>query len=223
MICAASRAPSTKSSWRRARQSAGGAFAPPGSIDPLTSPSEAPPRAPSALRLLLGAADVVAAVTLLALSAVTLIDVVGRYVFNAPIGGADEMTVFLMAVGVYAVLPRISHREEHIAVDIVDLVSPRRWLGPRQALLNALGAAFMAMVTWRMSIVAARMDEGNEVTMFLRLPKGPLAYFFSAMCAIAAVLLAWNVVRYLRGRGPLQVPEDARADRTPREAPARYD
>lgn len=178
-------------------------------MDPLTSPSEAPPRARSALRPLLGAADVVAAVTLLALSAVTVIDVVGRYVFNAPIGGADEMTVFLMAVGVYAVLPRISHREEHIAVDIIDLAFPRRWLGLRQALLNALGAAFMAMVTWRMSIVAARMDEGNEVTMFLRLPKGPLAYFFTAMCAIAAVLLAWNVVRYLRGRGPLQVSGDA--------------
>ncbi|MBM3384831.1 MAG: TRAP transporter small permease [Betaproteobacteria bacterium] len=192
-------------------------------MDPLPSPSEAPPRARGALRLLLGAADVVAAATLLALSAVTVIDVFGRYVFNTPIGGADEMTVFLMAVGVYAVLPRISRREEHIAVDIVDLVFPRRWLGLRQALLNALGAAFMAMVTWRMSIVAARMAEGNEVTMFLRLPKGPLAYFFTAMCAIATVMLAWNVVRYLRGRGPLQVPADGHPDRAPGDAPARHD
>ena len=189
----------------------------------MTTPSQAPPRARSALRLLLGAADVVAAATLLVLSAVTVIDVVGRYVFNTPIGGADEMTVFLMAVGVYAVLPRISHREEHIAVDIVDLVFPRRLLGLRQALLNAMGAAFMAMVTWRMSIIAARMVEGNEVTMFLRLPKGPLAYFFTAMCAIATVMLAWNVVRYLRGRGPLQVSEDTHANSAPREAPVRHD
>ena len=192
-------------------------------MDPLTSSSEAPPRARGALRLLLAAADVVAAGTLLALSAVTVIDVVGRYVFNAPIGGADEMTVFLMAVGIYAVLPRISLREEHIAVDIVDLVFPPRWLGLRQALLNALGAAFMAMVTWRMSFVASRMASDNEVTMFLRLPKGPLAYFFTAMCAIATVMLAWNVVRYLRGRGPLQVPEDAHADSTPHDAPVRHD
>jgi TRAP-type C4-dicarboxylate transport system permease small subunit len=192
-------------------------------MNPLTSPSEAPPRARGALRVLLGASDVVAAVTLLALSAVTVIDVVGRYVFNAPIGGADEMTVFLMAVGVYAVLPRISRQEEHIAVDIVDLVFPRRWLGLRQALLSALGAAFMAMVTWRMSIVASRMAHDNEVTMFLRLPKGPLAYFFTAMCAIATLMLAWNVVRYLRGRGPLQVPADAHAHSTPREAPVRHD
>lgn len=192
-------------------------------MDPLPSTREAKSSERGALRRLLGASDVVAAATLLALSAVTVIDVVGRYVFSAPIGGADELTVFLMAVGVYAVLPRISRREEHIAVDIVDLVFPRRWLGLRQALLNALGAAFMAMVTWRMSIVASRMAHDNEVTMFLRLPKGPLAYFFTAMCAIATLMLAWNVVRYLRGSGPLQVPADAHADSMPREATVRHD
>ena len=192
-------------------------------MDPLPPPSEAPLRARRALGLLDSAADVAAAATLLALSAVPVIDVVGRYVFSAPIGGADELTVFLMAVGIYAVLPRISHREEHIAVDVVDLVFPPRWLGLRQALLNALGAAFMAMVTWRMEIVASRMVSDNEVTMFLRLPKGPLAYFFTAMCAIATVLLAWNVVRYLRGRGPLQVSAGAHSDRTPHDAPVRHD
>lgn len=192
-------------------------------MDPLPSPREAPARARGGLRLLLGASDVVAAGTLLALSTVTVVDVVGRYVFNSPIGGADELTVFLMAIGVYAVLPRISRREEHIAVDIIDLVYPRRWLGLRQALLNALGAAFMAMVTWRMELVASRMAGDNEVTMFLRLPKGPLAYFFTAMCAIATAMLAWNVVRYLRGRGPLQVPADAHSDKEANDARRRHD
>ncbi len=181
-------------------------------MDPSRAPRAQAPRARGGLQWLLGGADALAATTLLALSAVTVIDVVGRYVFNAPIGGADEMTVFLMAIGVYAVLPRISRREEHIAVDIVDLVCPRRWIGPRQMMLNALAAAFMAMVTWRMWIIATRLHEDSEVTMFLRLPKGPLAYFFTLMCAITALVLGWNVVRYLRGRGPLQTPAASAAD-----------
>lgn len=149
------------------------------------------------------ALDVIAAVMLLALSAVTVIDVVGRYVFRAPIGGADELTVFFMAIGVYAVFPRICWREEHICVDIIDLVYPKRWIAPRQMALNALAALFMALVTWRMWFLAGRLTEDGEVTMFLRLPKGPLVYFFVLMCGAATLALAANAVRYARGRGPL--------------------
>jgi TRAP-type C4-dicarboxylate transport system permease small subunit len=172
----------------------------------LDSTRENAPRRRGWLHWLLRAPDVLAAVTLLTLSAVTVIDVVGRYVFRAPIGGADELTVFLMAIGVYAVFPRVSWREEHVAVDIIDLVYPKRWIAPRQIVISLIAAAFMAMVTWRMWFLASRMVEDNEVTMFLRLPKGPLAYFFAVMCAIATLLLATNALRYLLGRGPLQSP-----------------
>lgn len=144
----------------------------------------------------------------------TVIDVVGRYAFRAPIGGADELTIFLMAIGVYAVLPRVSWREEHVAVDLIDLFYPKRWIAARQTAISLIAAAFMAMVTWRMWIVAGRMVEDNEVTMFLRLQKGPLAYFFALMCAIATVLLAGNVLRYLLGRGPLQGPGAASGERS---------
>lgn len=154
-------------------------------------------------RALARPADVIAAVMLLALSTVTVVDVVGRYVFRAPIGGADELTVFFMAIGVYAVFPRLCWREEHICVDIIDLVYPGRWIAPRQAALNALAAAFMALVTWRMWFLAGRLAADGEVTMFLRLPKGPLVYFFFAMCAAATLALAANAVRYALGRGPL--------------------
>jgi TRAP-type C4-dicarboxylate transport system permease small subunit len=177
------------------------------------APLEAVPRARGWFGLLLRGPDVLAAVTLLALSAVTVVDVVGRYIFSAPIGGADELTIFLMAIGVYAVLPRVSWREEHVCVDIIDLFYPRRGIAARQIALNAIAAAFMTMVTWRMWILAGRMSEDSEVTMFLRLPKGPLTYFFAVMCGFTAVLLCANIVRYALGRGPLQVPAPAPAAR----------
>jgi TRAP-type C4-dicarboxylate transport system permease small subunit len=111
--------------------------------------------------------------------------------------------VFFMAIGVYAVFPRICWREEHICVDIIDLVYPKRWIAPRQMALNALAALFMALVTWRMWFLAGRLTEDGEVTMFLRLPKGPLVYFFVLMCGAATLALAANAVRYALGRGPL--------------------
>jgi TRAP-type C4-dicarboxylate transport system permease small subunit len=108
------------------------------------------------------------------------------------------------------VLPRVSWREEHVCVDIIDLVYPRRFIAVRQIAINALAALFMAVVTWRMWILADRLTDDGEVTMFLRLPKGPLAYFFVVMCATVTVVLALNVMRYAAGRGPLQLPESAR-------------
>lgn len=158
-------------------------------------------RAREALRL---APDVIAGAMLLALSAITVIDVVGRYVFRAPVGGADELTVVFMAIGVYAVLPRLCWREEHVCVDIIDLFYPKPWIAARQFTLNALAAVLLALVTWRMWFLAGRLTEDGEVTMFLRMPKGPLVYFFVAMCALASVALAANAVRYALGRGPMQ-------------------
>ena len=61
----------------------------------------------------------------------------------------------------------------------------------------------MAAVTWRVWIVAGRLTGDGEVTEYLRIPKGPLVYFFAAMCAIATLCLLANCVRYLMRRGPL--------------------
>ncbi len=148
--------------------------------------------------------DALAALMLLALVVVTVVDVIGRYVFRAPIGGADELTVYFLAIGIYAVMPRITWREEHVAVDLIDMVYPKRWIAARQILMNLLAAAFMVVATWRLSILAMRLGEDGEVTMYLGLPKGPLAVFIALMCALATVALLANALRYARGRGPLQ-------------------
>ena len=101
-------------------------------------------------------------------------------------------------------MPRITWREEHVAVDLIDIVYPRRWIAARQILMNLLAAAFMVVATWRLSILAMRLREDGEVTMFLGLPKGPLTVFIALMCALATLALLGNALRYARGRGPLQ-------------------
>jgi TRAP-type C4-dicarboxylate transport system permease small subunit len=166
---------------------------------------------------ILAAPEMLAAAMLLALAAVTVTDVIGRYVFGAPIGGADELTVFMMAIGVYAVFPRISWREEHVCVDIIDLFYPNRLIALRQIAINALATVLMVIVTWRMWFLAGRLTEDGEVTEFLRFPKGPLAYFFVVMCAGATLALAGNVLRYALGWGPLQVARAAQAGQPPRD------
>ena len=49
---------------------------------------------------------------------ITFVDVLGRYVFNAPIFGAAEMIQFLLAVTVFSGLVLASLQDSHIAVTI---------------------------------------------------------------------------------------------------------
>jgi TRAP-type transport system small permease protein len=148
--------------------------------------------------------DMIAAAMLLALTVVTCVDVFGREVLRAPVKGADELTVVFMALSVYAVFGSITWRESHVCVDLIDMIWPKPLTGARQIALNLIAAAFMAAVTWRIWIVAGRLAGDGEVTEYLRIPKGALAYFFAAMSAIATLCLVANCVRYLLGRGPLQ-------------------
>ncbi|MGH7004072.1 MAG: TRAP transporter small permease [Alphaproteobacteria bacterium] len=165
--------------------------------------NDAAPRQGGLGRWLIEVPDALAAAMLLALTLVTCIDVIGREVFRAPLKGADELTIVFMAISVYAVLGSITWRENHVCVDLIDMVWPKPLIGARQIVLNLVAAAFMAAVTWRVWIVAGRLTEDGEVTMYLRVPKGPLAYFFAVMCAIAVLCLLVNCVRYIAGRGPL--------------------
>lgn len=172
--------------------------------------NESAPRQNGLGRWLIRGPDTLAAAMLLALTLVTCIDVFGREVLRAPVKGADELTVVFMAISVYAVFGSITWRENHVCVDLIDMVWPKPLTGARQIVLNLVAAAFMAAVTWRVWIVAGRLTGDGEVTMYLRIPKGPLAYLFAAMCAITTVCLLANCVRYALGRGPLQ---ESKSDR----------
>jgi TRAP-type C4-dicarboxylate transport system permease small subunit len=147
--------------------------------------------------------DAVAALILFALMLMTCIDVLGRYLFNAPLNGATELTELMMAGIIFAALPVVGRREQHINVDLLDSITPRVLVNIRQTLINTIAAVAMAVICWRVWILAARHAEYGDRTEFLQIPVAPVVYFISVMCALAALLLILNVGLYLGGRGPL--------------------
>ena len=150
-------------------------------------------------RFLEGAAGVV----LFAMMAMTCIDVTGRYFFNAPLDGATELTQMMLAIVVFAVLPTATWREEHINVDLLDNVFPRRLVNIRQALVNLVSAVALGWLTLRIWDLAARTASYGDVTPYLGIPMAPVDYFIAVMAGATALALALNVVRYLGGVGPL--------------------
>ena len=138
--------------------------------------------------------DGASALVLFALMAMTCIDVVGRYFLNSPLDGATELTQLMMGLIVFAILPTVCYREEHVSVDLLDV---------RQAILNLLMAVMMLFVAWRVWISANFMADYGDATEFLAIPYAPITYFIAVMSGTASIAFLFNALRYVRGKGPM--------------------
>ncbi|MDH3232924.1 MAG: TRAP transporter small permease [Alphaproteobacteria bacterium] len=144
-----------------------------------------------------------AGIVLFALMAVTMVDVVGRYVFSAPLPGGNEIVQILMAAIIYAALPSVCRQEAHITVDLLDGLTPRRVVPFRQMVMNAVGAAVMGTICWCLWLLAERLREDHETWEYLVWERAPVVYFMCVLSGIGAVIFLANLLRYLRGaRGP---------------------
>jgi TRAP-type transport system small permease protein len=152
--------------------------------------------------------DGASSLVLFLLMAMTCVDVIGRYFFNAPLDGATELTQLMMGVIVFAVLPTVSFREDHVSVDLMDIWFPDRLINSRQLVINAIAAFAMGVVAWRVWFVAERTVEYGDATEFLGIPYAPIYFFIAVMCGFTAIAIAFNIPRYIKGRGPLSPNRD---------------
>ena len=123
-------------------------------------------------------------VGLLAVAVATMIDVLLRWLANAPIVGYEDVTQLLFAVIVASCFPAGLLQGRNITIRFLG-----KGLGPRRALwLAALGAvatlAFFTVVTWR--ILAFALDEtvNNRFTQTLEMPTGPWWWAVGAILAM---------------------------------------
>lgn len=142
-----------------------------------------------------------AGVCLLGMTLITVVDVAGRYLFNAPLNGGVEVTEFMMVATVFLALPVVTARNEHIDLDVFEFLYPG-WLRKLvQIVSNLAGAAAMSFVAWRVAELAARSQRQNDTTIALEIPIYGLVYFIAAMCALTAFMFAIRAVLWLRA-GP---------------------
>ncbi|WP_428925712.1 TRAP transporter small permease [Marinibacterium sp. SX1] len=129
-----------------------------------------------------------AGVLLVTLMSMTVIDVVGRYVFNAPLRGAAELTELLLASVIFLGLPAVSLADEHVTVDLVTDRMPA-WIQPwRKALTGVFSAAVLCVVAWRIWVYAGQIGSYGGSTSTLHIPLAPVGYFCAACTLFGALL-----------------------------------
>lgn len=126
---------------------------------------------------------------LLLLMVYTVLDVVLRYLFNAPFSGSLEVTEFAMALIVFLAIAHCGWTGGHISVDLFEAALARPGLRYLPAVLSLTGAILFAVIAW--CVVVETLATLGQVSNMLRMPHYPFRFavaFGSAMFALVMLV-----------------------------------
>ena len=157
------------------------------------------PPFPAPIRWIEAVFATAAAMLLFAMMTMTFLDVLGRYLFNHPLGFAFEMTEIAMGAMVFCAVPVVTLRGQHVTTGLFENAFRGGWRAARDlviALTIGLSCTFLA---WRLSMLAERFVTFGDRTSALHFPLGIVAWL-GVVCLVAAALAAFVLaVRSLAG------------------------
>ena len=139
-------------------------------------------------RLFEWACGVLAGVALFCIMALTFFDVGGRKLLSTSIPGSLELTELLMVVVIFAALPLVSMRGEHVVFDSMDSYLPPAIRSLQRVLVHLLSATLLMGLAWLMWQTAADFAANGETTAQLKLSKAPFIYGMSVLCAFTGLV-----------------------------------
>ncbi|WP_162906810.1 TRAP transporter small permease [Algihabitans albus] len=131
--------------------------------------------------------SVFVAVILFGLMLLTCVDVIGRYLFNAPVQGASELIQFGMGLVVFGALPLVGASGSHIVVGLLELVAGRAVQLLQRLVMTVTSVIALAVMGWRLYLTGVDLASYGDSSSFLRIPLAPMAYFMAAMALVAAL------------------------------------
>jgi TRAP-type C4-dicarboxylate transport system permease small subunit len=150
----------------------------------------------------------VGGLVLFALTLLTVISVVGRAVFSAPIPGDFELVELGMAVAIFAFLPYCQIVRGNVIVDLFTTKASARTKALLDGVGNLLFTAIAALLTWRVALGALEIRSYHETTMVLQVPVwwGYVpAVAFLAFLTIVCAYTVWRSALEYRGH-PVEAP-----------------
>jgi TRAP-type transport system small permease protein len=141
-------------------------------------------------RLLEALCGALAATALFAIMALTLVDVSGRKLLSTSVPGSLELTELLMVVVIFAGMPLVSLRGEHVVFDSLDPLIEKTLRRAQGLVVDLLVAALLLGMAWLMWVKAGQMGEYGDTTAQLKISQSPFVYLMSGLLALTALVHA---------------------------------
>ena len=136
-----------------------------------------------------------AAVILFAMMALTFVDVFMRYIVGDSIRGSFEITELMMVILIFAGLPLVSRKDEHVTVDLVEHLLPAPVRKALRVIAHLVCCAALLGMSWLMWRKAGEIVGYGDVTAALRVELWPYVYFMSALALVTALIHLHKVFR----------------------------
>ncbi|NDV02424.1 TRAP transporter small permease [Pseudoroseicyclus tamaricis] len=130
----------------------------------------------------------ITALLLFAMMALTFVDVLGRYLFNAPVYGAAEMIQILLAATIFSGFGLVSDADSHITVDLFEAPLAKAFGRPRRIFIGLVSAAGLLLIGYELARTGQKAIETARETLVLEWPQAWLSLPGAIFCVIAAAL-----------------------------------
>jgi TRAP-type transport system small permease protein len=118
----------------------------------------------------------------------TVYNILGRWLFGAPLRGTVELTQLSMIGIVYLAFAYAQHNDDHISVDLLYVRFGKRGQAVLDAVAAVISFAVLALLAWRLYDYSQVLELGGRTTATRRIPLYPLAYV--AIVGTVAFVLA---------------------------------
>ena len=137
-------------------------------------------------------------VLMFAMMMLVFADVMGRYLFSAPITGAFEFVEFMLALVIFSGLPLVTLARGHITIGLFDnvLTGARKWA--QQFIIALASAAALVFIAERLFSQAEDMREADKITGVLETQIAPVVYVLAVLGFLSFLLqlfLIWQLIR----------------------------
>ena len=119
---------------------------------------------------ILSVLEAISAILLFTMMALTFVDVIGRYVFTAPVFGAAEMIQFLLAMTIFGGLSLINAHDSHITVELFEPWLQKRFPRLQPILVQTFSVGVMTIIAWQLTVFAIEAHEIGSFTVVLEWP-----------------------------------------------------
>lgn len=142
----------------------------------------------------------VGAGSLFVMMCLTTVDVVGRYVFNAPILGTFELTEFLVLILIFSFLAYTQSQKTHVSVDLLFLLFPEKVRRFIELFNHVLCLLLMFLITWMGIRKAFELLEVGEASPNLGIPDYPFVFFLVLGSAVMCLEYIRDLIGLFAGR-----------------------
>jgi TRAP-type transport system small permease protein len=128
------------------------------------------------------------------LLALTVGDVIGRFVFNMPIPGTFELIKIIFALSAFFSFPVSQFRGENLGITLIYDKLPIRLKGILD-FSSAIVSIGMFSIAFRQTLkYATRMKAANSITSVLRWPMHPWIYIAALGLLLLVLALLWDLL-----------------------------